>query len=453
MKKWSYFLLLVNLSLISRAQKYDNYWVGGRYPDFQNQGWFGNSDMEFMQDSLKQEAHWRNSAYNATMFSLSDRNGNFLSHSNGFWVMDTANAIIENGDSLNYGTGWEDFYPTAQSSIGYALVQGMHFIPATNHDSTFYIFHELMSFNGTYFPVDSICLSVLVNQSGFLKLTKKNAMLNGMNNLPQDGNLASCRHGNGRDWWVTYVGRNSNCTHLFLLTPDTLEYYGQHCEGDTIYERTGRYAVFSPDGTKYARSGSGGINVLDFDRCNGTFSNLMQIPPALTYDSSAQVSLDLIMSIVFSPNNRYLYSCHTVKVLQYDLWDANPDLTRDTVAELDYFVDTVPNAGSGIFLFCFSQIAPDGKIYIGSFNGERFLCRINNPDGKGDSCQFGMREIVLPKFWRGSMPYYPNYRLGRLPGSTCDTIYSDVKPLYTQTPWLKVYPNPATDLVRFEYNW
>ena len=42
---------------------------------------------------------------------------------------------------------------------------------------------------------------------------------------------------------------------------------------------------------------------------------------------------------------------------------------------------------------------------------------------------------------------------GRLPGSACDTIYNDINPIYTQAPWLKVYPNPATDMVRFDYNW
>ncbi len=438
---------------VLNAQKYDNYWVWGIYPAFQNQGWFGNGDMEFM-DSLRLEPHWRNSAYNAAIISLSDANGNFLSHSNGFWVMDTNNVIIENGDSLNYGTAWEFWYSTAQSNVGYPLIQSMHFIPVPDNDSVYYIFHQLASDDGSISFVDSLCYSeLLVNSDYSMKLAKKNVLLTDLNNLPQDGNLASCKHGNGRDWWVSYVGKNSNCVHLFFVTPDTIQYYGKQCGGDTMVDAVGRYAVFSLDGTKYACSGSGGINIFDFDRCNGNFNFIQNLPPALTYDSAFNQGINWMMSICFSPNNRFIYSCHTRKVLQYDLWDANPDFTRDTVGTLDYFIDTVPNAGSGIFLFCFSQTGPDGNIYIGPFNGNRFLCTIHNPDGKGDSCQFGMRDVVLPKFWRGSMPYYPNYRLGRLLNSACDTIYNAIKPIYTQTPWLKVYPNPASDMVRFDYNW
>ena len=51
------------------------------------------------------------------------------------------------------------------------------------------------------------------------------------------------------------------------------------------------------------------------------------------------------------------------------------------------------------------------------------------------------------------MPHFPNYRLGRLIGSACDTVYSDVKPIYKESPWLKVYPNPASDEVKLDYNW
>lgn len=446
-------LLTGSILSVTYAQKYDNYWVGGRYADFQNQGWFGNSDMEFLQDSLRLAAHWRNSAYNAAMFSLSDKDGNFLSHSNGFWVMDTSNVIIPNGDSLNYGSGWEVWYPYARSVTGYTQVQGMHFIPVPDNDSTYAIFHEPLTVAGNFGYSDSLCISTLIKSGDSLFLKQKNVLLTSASNMTQDGNLASCRHGNGRDWWVAYVGKNSNCTHLFLVKPQAIEYFGKHCEGDTIFNGTGRYSVFSLDGSKYARSGSGGINAFDFDRCSGAFSNLVQIPPAYTYDSSTNQYTDWMMSIVFSPNNRFLYNCQTRRVLQYDLWEADPFLTRDTVGKLDYFVDTIPNAGTGIFLFCFSQTGPDGKIYIGPFNGNRFLCRINDPNGKGDSCQFGMREIVLPKFWKGSMPYNPNYRLGPLPGSTCDTLFSDINPIYKQMPWLKVYPNPATDHVRFDYNW
>lgn len=124
--RWAFLFGLVCFMLSAKAQKYDNYWVGGRYPTFQNQGWFGNSDFEFLTDSVRQSAHFRNSAFSAAMISLSDKDGNYLAHSNGFWVMDTSNQIIHNGDSLNFGSFWVFGYPSAQLDIGYPLIQGMH---------------------------------------------------------------------------------------------------------------------------------------------------------------------------------------------------------------------------------------------------------------------------------------------------------------------------------------
>ena len=99
------------------------------------------------------------------------------------------------------------------------------------------------------------------------------------------------------------------------------------------------------------------------------------------------------------------------------------------------------------------MLAPDGKLYEAPVAASRFLSPINNPDVLGSGCDYVYRGVVLPKVWRLTAMNYPNFRLGRLIGSACDTIYSDIKPIYAEKPWLKIYPNPAVDEVKLDYNW
>lgn len=202
---------LLCFGLLCKAQKYDNVWVYGIHPELQNQSYLGNGQLEFKPDSLLLTSKFRNSSYNLCMLSLSNYDGNLMVHSNGLWILDSLNQIIENGDSLNYGTTWE--YAHTSNQLSYALIQGMHAIPISNNDSSFYILHEKMTFDGSYFNIDSLCYSKLIQENnGHLKLSKKNVLLTATD-PPVDGNLISCKHGNGRDWWVAYVKKNTNCIY------------------------------------------------------------------------------------------------------------------------------------------------------------------------------------------------------------------------------------------------
>ncbi|MBL0309892.1 MAG: hypothetical protein IPP77_09520 [Bacteroidetes bacterium] len=74
-------------------------------------------------------------------------------------------------------------------------------------------------------------------------------------------------------------------------------------------------------------------------------------------------------------------------------------------------------------LFHTAQIAPNGKIYISCGNSIDYYHVINEPDKKGDSCHFVQRGLRLPSQSLG-VPSFPNYRLGKLAASECDTITS-----------------------------
>jgi PKD repeat protein len=67
-------------------------------------------------------------------------------------------------------------------------------------------------------------------------------------------------------------------------------------------------------------------------------------------------------------------------------------------------------------------LAPDGKIYINSNNRCSYLHVINEPDSLGLACEVCQHCVDLPSVNAFSMPNFPNYRLGHLEGSPCDTL-------------------------------
>ena len=75
------------------------------------------------------------------------------------------------------------------------------------------------------------------------------------------------------------------------------------------------------------------------------------------------------------------------------------------------------------------QLAPDGKIYMSSTSTIRSLHVIHQPDEPGSACQFQAYGLPLPARNSFSVTYSPNYRLGPLDGSSCDTLGLDNRPI------------------------
>ncbi len=133
---------------------------------------------------------------------------------------------------------------------------------------------------------------------------------------------------------------------------------------------------------------------------------------------------------------------------QYDTWETDIAASKDTVAWYDGFYDKHP-----IFATYFSnhQLAPDGKIYLSTGNSTRYYHVIDKPDEKGAACNVLQHSVRLKSF-AGGVPYYPNYRLGTLAGSPCDTLPpSAVSFPSREGLGVGVFPNPATDFVTVDY--
>lgn len=96
-------------------------------------------------------------------------------------------------------------------------------------------------------------------------------------------------------------------------------------------------------------------------------------------------------------------------------------------------------------LFDIAQLAPDGRVYIGTGNGTLRLHVIHDPDEPGLACNMEQHGIELPRYFSNSLPNHPNYHLGPVDGSICDSlgINASVSEAVMQAA-AQAYPNPST---------
>jgi len=179
-------------------------------------------------------------------------------------------------------------------------------------------------------------------------------------------------------------------------------------------------ALFTPDGSKYIRHDIrfdpwNVIDIYDFDRCTGEFFHLEHIELS---DTSF-----LYGGSVVSPDSRYLYAITNKVIYQFDLLASDIESTKTVVAEYDGYV--------GLFfgtVFGTPQLAPDGTIFIASVS-DTVMHRIRTPNHFGLASHVEQHSVHLPKINQKSIPNFPNYRLGPLDGSPCDTLGLDNHPL------------------------
>lgn len=438
------------------AQRYDNNWAyGTEYFITQDTSTSGNGQVYFTQDSFKVIPKPQGMIFGGIAASFSDAEGNMQLHTNNMWIMDTSRTKIENGDSINYGLAWEHWEGPAVSGFNaYNIWHSAVFVPHPDAKDTVIDMFHINNYPGNGDWDATICRTVIKKRTnGSFYVLSKNKVI-GQRAKPIYGLMAVCKHGNGRDWWIGFVKDTSvGCIDLYLQTPDTLLFWGEHCDGTGIPRTGGGRMLFSQDGSRlvYCEGGTGN-RIFDFDRCNGILSNLRTMKPVKIYDSGGSL-YEFHMDAALSPNGRFLYYNTTNHLYQCDLNDANIDSNYVLIDTTDNFIDTVYATSSYPMGWSGSQIGPDGIIHLTNLNRYRYSSPVLKPDLKGDSCKFVLRGEVLPKFWSIATTNIPNYRLGRLSPSPCDTLYSDIKPIYNQAPWLKIFPNPATDEVQVDYNW
>lgn len=253
------------------------------------------------------------------------------------------------------------------------------------------------------------------------------------------GKITSCRHANGRDWWIILPKRYSRDMYVFLFDPMGIRLH--HTQTFNTITHTGvGMAVFSPDGNHYAIANTDGydpicqgfVEVYDFDRCLGNLSNKREL---FTLDSSC------MRGLAFSPNSQFLYY-NTMGVL-YRLDINQPDLSSSKI-----IIDNIDGTLDP-FLCAFgaSLLGPDHKIYIASEGGNRCMSVINYPDQtEVKLIGFDQNGIRLPSYNFKSIPNLPNFRLGPVDESSCDSLDIDNIPLARFR-----FESDTTDYLKFQF--
>lgn len=346
--------------------------------------------------------------FEAANASMCNAEGELLFYTNGVYVANHLHQPMENGTGLSptpFTAQWANngiIFPQAvlalpQMGNKYLLLHSPidKRLTPNEHDELIFCAKQL------YSTID------MDGNGGLGVVVEKNRVII-PDTIDVHGKLTAVRHANGRDWWAIIPAYYSNRYYRLLITPDTILNLGLQAIGDTIPSGLGQ-AVFSPDGTKYARlnlyqlGGDQYIDLYDFDRCSGLLSN----PRHFTYRDTA-----IVGGLAFSENSRFLYVSSFGYLYQLDTEQEDVFSTFTLIGR--------PETQS----YFLNQLAPDGKIYVSS-GSIRYLHRIDRPNKRGKECELIQQGVQLPHLNFRTMPNHPYYGLGPWDGSPCDTLGID----------------------------
>lgn len=413
MKKLTFCIIFQVIAFTAISQKENNTWVFSYKYTFQS---FTNGIYFDFGDSLRIEQKIRQMSIAATNASISDKSGNLLLYTNGCYIANGLDEFVENSDGLNPGFAYT--YDCSGDSIGYSSNQAALFLPSPKdstlinlfHVSTFFQLNPLIAFQDKlYYSV----VDITANGGHGKVISKNNIIID--DTLHNDG-LHAVRHANGRDWWIIIPKSLSNIYFVILFSPNGISYHSQSI-GLPTQSKAGGELVFSPDGTKLVRfNAQDDLRILDFDRCSGVLSNPIFIP--ITDDADGQ----LYAGLAFSADGHYLYAAEIRRLLQFDMWASDISITKKIVAESVTSADC--SLGSAIG---YLELGPDGRIYCRPINGQKCMHRIGRPEKPVSECDFVQFYYDFGQGYR-SLPQFPNFRLGPIDNSPCDSLGIDNVP-------------------------
>lgn len=359
--------------------------------------------------------------------SISDTSGNLL-----FYTNDRTNTA-GNYTTLVYNNQ-HSIMPNGDSIVGEGWYNEIIILPMPENDSLYYLFviSTALGPKGLYYSVINMNAD-----SGRGDLISIN---NQLIPLAMTDCLNAVKHGNGRDWWIIarrYDGSNATTNNQFfsyLISPAGITNYQVQSVGSMHNTGLGQIS-FNKEGNKICfNSYKGTLELFDFDRCTGLIYN-----PQLLYLENISGPWPALRSSAFSSNSDYLYlstSPDTTYLIQFDLSASNITASADTLWTLPY-----PHYSGGML-----KRGPDDKIYLSSCYQTGLLTYpypdsiynpinmnlgvIHSPDNLGSACDFQPFSFYLGgkrTYW--GLPNNPDYDLGSILGSPCDTLVGIAPPL------------------------
>ena len=448
--KYFFILLFAFASLKAVGQKHDHIWIAPLNGNLEEA-----KTIDFNAPSPMVEPIFPITDMTLTNASFCDKEGNLLFFSNGIWVKDKHGNILENGDSINAGNMADQ-----HREYGYRVFNGAFFLPFPNDSNSCLLFHmfneELPTVGYTYQKLLYTKIDRTAN-NGLGKVIEKNTPLLVGDETLGFHHASTVRHANGRDWWIILPNQLEPIYYRFLLSPNGIEgpeiqEIGYPPYQPIQYELVG-INLFSQDGSKYIDHEmfkGEGFQVFDFDRCTGMLSN----PIKVDYETGFEVS-NGTSGIALSPSGRFAYMIYNrdykYRLVQYDLSASDIEASEVLLSECPGPVSPYECS------FVMPMLAPDNKIYIGAQIDTTSYHVIHYPDSLGLACDFEYGGFEIGKTPSFTPPYFPNYRLYDVPGSTCDTLGIDA-PVGTvaveeqeEKAALDIYPNPSSGEVHIRY--
>jgi type IX secretion system substrate protein len=425
--------LSILLALSAVSQGVTNLFLSG-YDNWYQQAPFGGNKIDFYTGFPVVTQEYRAIDFDYLGNNITDSLGNLLFTTNGVIILNNVNDTMVNGTGLNPSAYTNSF------NEGLRLWQGNIIIPHPDSSDIYYLFHMTVDGGGgipytRYFYYSKIDMSLNGGEGEVvlknIKLINQGQFIDTLSIV----GITACKHGNGRDWWIVTKNIHSSKFHFFLLTPVGPNYH--HTQSIGYREGYNQYS-FSSDGTRYGGFGTNdGFEIFDFDRCSGMLSNYRQF--------SINDSM-LATGASFSPNSRYLYGSSSEFLYQIDTDSNQPDTTLKTVATWDGNFSPNPPWST---TFWFQQLASDGKIYITPGTSTTAMHSIDKPNLTDTLCDVQQHSISLPRF-HATVPNFPNYNLGPLVGSPCDTLVG-IHEIFNKPINLTISPNPSYG--QFEVNY
>lgn len=439
-----WFIVLCNLTLhipLSGQQESSNWLLGyGGRVAMGDSSW-GISRIQFGNNSAKvtYEPEIYLNFFGASS-SISNDEGELLFYSNGIFICDWKNDTLNKNESLsNYKSGDTEY------TYGMRNPQNMVSLPIPGRVDEYIIIHsrETGVFNKGTVLSEVYTSSIKVNRSlGLSKVQELNSILS-LDTIANNG-ISVVRHGNGRDWWIILLQDHSNVFKKYLLSPRGLIFNGEEKVKRALVRGLGQ-GKFTPNGGMYVRHVINGlvgeaihhVDIIEFDRCTGHFSN--QSTFSWT-DSSA-----VCAGLAISSSSQFAYLPSTLHLYQIDLFSNTPLLTLDTVATWD---STYSPPGFAT-VFYSAQLGNDNKIYISACNSVNTLHVINSPNRPGEDCNVAQNAIGLIALNATTMPYQPNYSLGKCSNCNCDSLRTSTIRTPIDASEIIVGPNPTNGLTKF----
>lgn len=422
------FIWLNGISVCIGQVKGDYIWQLGLDSNPQENPYALSIVLDFNVPGVYMDTFYRGMTMGYFNANISDDDGKLLLYSNGCRIRNGDHSNIPETLSLSPGDVNYEYCIVGRSD--YPVFEGGLFLPFFN-GSTILLLHQrlIIESNPTQVYVDSLFYSSVRREGDQYILQEKTVPIVG--GKLTDGNVEAVKSKRVGAWWVIQGEKSSNRYFTILLDSARVDTVFAQAIGDTTYwgSASGQ-AVFSPDGTRYARYNfKDDLSLFDFDRETGLLSNFRKIHVA---DSGN------IGGLAFSPSGRFLYACSRWDMYQFDTWEEDVEASKVHLGHYDGYVDPFPA------MFYHMQLGPDCRIYIGTSNGVKVWHIIHHPDEKGVACGFEQHGLHFPVSNSITMPNFPNYRLDIAP--VCDPGIVAIHDLWDFAPQAdeaKFYPNPT----------